>query len=239
MVSQKMKTIGFIGGMSWESTVVYYELANRKVREMLGGCHSCKCIMLSVEFDEIQRLQHQNKWDELNAIMADAARRLEMAGADIIVLCTNTMHLCESAIKQNISIPFLHIAEATGEEIINRKISKVALLGTRFTMEKDFYKELLRTKYGIEVLIPTQEERQQIHNIIYNKLVQGIIDEGSRRKFVSIINCLQVQGAQGVILGCTEIPLLISDADVNIPTLNTTKIHAEKAVEWALSQNLK
>lgn len=229
-----MKTIGFIGGMSWESSVVYYEIANRKVRELMGAFHSCKNIMLTVDFDEIQRLQHTNKWEELDSIMADAAKRLELAGADIIVLCTNTMHLCEDAIKKSISVPFLHIAEATAQEIVKRNIKRIALLGTKFTMEKDFYKGLLTNKYNIEVLIPNEQERETIHSIIYNELVQGVIAPASRAKYVEIINRLEAQGAQGVILGCTEIPLLISDADVNIPTFNTTQIHAEKAVEWAV-----
>ena len=229
-----MKTIGFIGGMSWESSVVYYEIANRLVRDKLGKFHSCKNVMYTVDFDEIQRLQHEDKWDELDKIMADAAKRLERAGADIVVLCTNTMHLCEDAIKKSISIPFLHIAEAVGQAIINKGISKVALLGTRFTMEKDFYKKTLLEKFGVETIIPNQQEREIIHSIIYNELVQGIIKDDSRATYVRIIDRLQNEGAQGVILGCTEIPLLISDKDVKIPVFDTTTIHAEKAVEWAL-----
>lgn len=229
-----MKTIGFIGGMSWESSVVYYEIANRLVRDKLGKFHSCKNVMYTVDFDEIQHLQHEDKWDELDKIMADAAKRLERAGADVVVLCTNTMHLCEDAIRKSISIPFLHIAEAVGQAIINKGISKVALLGTRFTMEKDFYKKTLLEKFGIETIIPNQQEREVIHSIIYNELVQGIIKDDSRAKYVSIIDRLQNEGAQGVILGCTEIPLLISDKDVKIPVFDTTTIHAEKAVEWAL-----
>jgi aspartate racemase len=231
-----MKTIGFIGGMSWESSVVYYEIANRKVRDLLGGFHSCKNIMLSVDFDEIQKLQHQDRWEELDVIMADAAKQLQLAGADIIVLCTNTMHLCVEAIKQSISVPFLHIAEATAKAIIDKGINRIALLGTRFTMEKDFYKNVLQNDFGIEVIIPNDTEREIVHGIIYNELVQGVIKDSSRQKFVDIINNLQGQGAQGVILGCTEIPLLITDADVHIPTFNTTEIHAEKAVEWALGK---
>lgn len=231
-----MKTIGFIGGMSWESSVVYYELANLKVRELMGGFHSCKNIMFTVDFDEIQSLQHQDRWAELDIIMANAAKRLQLAGADIIVLCTNTMHLCEKAILDSITIPFLHIAEATGQEIASRGISTIALLGTRFTMEKDFYKKYLEKKFGMKVLIPNEEDRNTVHSIIYNELVQGQIKSESRTKYVDIIAKLQAQGAQGVILGCTEIPLLISDADVSIPTFNTTKIHAERAVEWATNQ---
>lgn len=232
-----MKTIGFIGGMSWESSVVYYELANQKVREMLGGFHSCKNIMYTVDFDPIQKLQHEDKWAELDVMMADAAQRLERAGADIIVLCTNTMHLCEKAIMNSISVPFLHIAEATGQEIAKKGIENIALLGTKFTMERDFYKGYLHDKFGMKVLIPSDEDRNTVHNIIYGELVQGQVKPKSRQKYVDIIAKLQAQGAQGVILGCTEIPLLVSDTDVNIPTFNTTKIHAEKAVEWALGMD--
>lgn len=231
-----MKTIGLIGGMSWESSLVYYELINKKVKEVLGGFHSCKNIMISVDFAEVERLQHKNNWKALDQLMIDAAKQLELAGADIIILCTNTMHLCSEAILKNISIPFLHIAEATAKEITKNKLSKVALLGTKFTMEKDFYKQVLINDFGIEVLIPTMDERQLIHNIIYNELVLGIINNDSREIYKTIIQNLEKKGAQGVILGCTEIPLLISDEDVNIPTFNTTKIHAEKSVEWALKE---
>ena len=229
-----MKTIGLIGGMSWESSAVYYELINKKVKEILGGFHSCKSIMITVDFAEIEKLQHEGNWSELDKIMADAAKRLELAGADIVVLCTNTMHLCSEAIKQNITIPFLHIAEATAQEIQKNGIKKVALLGTKFTMEKDFYKSILINDFGIEVLIPSKEERKIVHDVIYNELVQGTIKDESREQYKKIIHNLEQQGAEGVILGCTEIPLLISGSDVNIPVFDTTKIHAEKAVEWAL-----
>lgn len=229
-----MKRIGLIGGMSWESSIVYYELLNKKVREFLGGHHSCKSLMDTVDFDHIVKLQHENRWEELDEIMTDSAKRLEKAGADIVVLCTNTMHLCTPAIKANITIPFLHIAEATGMEIVSKGIKKVALLGTKFTMEKDFYKEVLVKQFGIEVIIPTDEEREQVHQIIYGELVQGDIKDESRQIYQTIIQNLENRGAEGVILGCTEIPLLISDSDVNIPTFDTTTIHAEKAVEWAL-----
>jgi len=229
-----MKTIGLIGGMSWESSAVYYELINKKVKELLGGFHSCKSIMLTVDFAEIEKLQHDGNWAALDKKMADAAGRLETAGADIIVLCTNTMHLCSDAIIQNISIPFLHIAEATALEIQKKGIKKVALLGTKFTMEKDFYKSILIDDFGIEVLIPSEEEREIVHQTIYNELVQGVIKNESREKFKTIIANLEKQGAKGVILGCTEIPLLISQQDVNIAVFDTTKIHAEKAVEWVI-----
>ena len=229
-----MKTIGLIGGMSWESSIVYYELINKEVRKSLGGFHSCKSLMFTVDFDHIVKLQHEGKWEELDAIMVDAAQRLERGGADIIVLCTNTMHLCAPAIKQNISIPFLHIAEAAGLEIVKQNIHKVALLGTRFTMEKDFYKNVLAEQFNIEVIIPTDDEMDKIHQIIYGELVQGEIKDESRKVYQDIIKNLENRGAEGVILGCTEIPLLISDADVDIPTFDTTRLHAEKAVEWAL-----
>jgi aspartate racemase len=229
-----MKTIGLIGGMSWESSAVYYNLINRKVREKLGGFHSCKSILLTVDFARIQELQHKENWEELDKIMVQSAKQLEAGGASLIVLCTNTMHLCSPAIVQNISIPFLHIAEATGAKIAERGLKKVALLGTRFTMEKDFYKTYLFENFGIDVIIPSAIERDFIHNAIYSELVQGDIKDESRKGFQQIIENLERIGAEGVILGCTEIPLLISGSDVNIPVFDTTAIHAEKAVEWAL-----
>lgn len=232
-----MKTIGLIGGMSWESTAVYYELINKKVQGILGGFHSCKSIMVSVDFDEIEKLQHKNDWESLTKKMISSAKKLELAGADIVVLCTNTMHLCSNAIIENISIPFLHIAEATGKEIIQQNIKKVGLLGTLFTMEKEFYKNILINNFGLEVLIPSSEERKKIHAIIYEELVKGTIKPESREIFKQIITNLEKKGAEGVILGCTEIPLLISKRDVAIPIFNTTKIHAEKAVEFALNNS--
>lgn len=233
-----MKTLGLIGGMSWESSAVYYDLINKKVREILGGFHSCKSIMVTVDFSEIEKLQHLGEWKELDKIMVASAKQLERAGAEIIVLCTNTMHLCSPAIIENISIPFLHIAEATGMEIAKKKLKKVALLGTKFTMEKDFYKDYIFKNFGVEVIIPNEEEREQVHRIIYSELVHGQFNSDSREIYKSIIRNLEQQGAEGVILGCTEIPLLISDSDVDIPTFDTTTIHAEKAVEWALAKTI-
>ena len=229
-----MKTIGLIGGMSWESSAVYYNLINRKVKEKLGGFHSCKSIMVTVDFAEIEKLQHLGEWGKLDKMMADAALQLEIAGADIVVLCTNTMHLCTPAILKSISIPFLHIAEATGLEITDKNLKKVALLGTKFTMEKDFYKKYINDNFDIEVIVPNDSDRNQIHNIIYGELVKGVIKDESRGIFKNIISQLVQDGAKGVILGCTEIPLLISDSDVVIPVFDTTTIHAHKAVEWAL-----
>lgn len=230
-----MKTIGLIGGMSWESSIVYYELINKKAKELLGGHHSCQSLMYTVDFDEIVTLQHEEKWYELDALMADAAKRLEKGGADIVVLCTNTMHLCSQAITESISIPFLHIAEAVGMEITKHSFKKIGLLGTKFTMEKDFYKNVLDEKFGIEVIIPTEQEREKVHAIIYGELVHGVIKDESREVYKTIIANLVKSGAEGIILGCTEIPLLISASDVNIPVFDTTRLHAEKAVEWAVN----
>ena len=229
-----MRTIGLIGGMSWESSAVYYKIINTKVKEILGGYHCAKSILLTVDFDLIQKLQFEENWDELDKVMVHSAKQMETAGADFIVLCTNTMHLCSPAITKNISIPFLHIAEATGLKIKEIGLKKVALLGTRFTMEKDFYKTFLNKQFGIEVITPDKNNRDFINQTIYNELVHGIINNDSRDVFKKIIGTLENEGAEGVILGCTEIPLLISKNDVNIPVLDTTQIHAEKAVEWAL-----
>ena len=233
-----MKTIGLIGGMSWESSKLYYELINRKVKAELGGFHSCKSILFTVDFDEIHRLQGKGDWASLDNIMANAAQNLEKAGADIILICANTMHLCSEAITKSVAVPLLHIAEATGQAIADKGITKVALLGTKFTMEKAFYKDLLTNKFGIKVLIPNLEERDAIHEIIYGELVHGKITVTSRKVYQNIIHRLASQGAEGAILGCTEIPLLIAPDDVTIPTFNTTKIHAEKAVAWALMEKI-
>ena len=232
-----MKTIVMIGGMSWESSVVYYQLVNKRVRELLGGDYSCKSVMYTVDFDEIVKLQHKEEWGKLDRLMADAAVRCQKAGADILVLCTNTMHLCKDAIEKSISVPFLHIAHATAEAISLYGLTKVALLGTKFTMEKDFYKREIEENYDIKVIVPDSGDRDIIHGIIYQELIKGIISEESRDRFKVIINSLKEQGAEGVILGCTEIPLLIREGDVDIPIFDTTKIHAYKAVDFAIKDN--
>lgn len=229
-----MKTIGLIGGMSWESSAVYYKLLNEIVKEKLGGFHSCKNIMVTVDFAEIEELQSKEDWNALDIKMVVAAKQLEAAGADIVLICANTMHLCEPTISSNISIPVLHIADATGQAIAKQKMKKVALLGTKYTMEKDFYKEYISNKFGIEVIVPGKAEREDIHRIIYNELVQGKILYESRNAYIQIIEKLNKEGAEGVILGCTEIPQLISAGDVSIPVFDTTTIHVETAVEWAL-----
>ncbi|PLX13336.1 MAG: aspartate racemase [Marinilabiliales bacterium] len=230
-----MKTIGIIGGMSWESTKLYYEFINEKIKSDLGGFHSCKCLINSVDFAEIQKLQSEDAWDALDIIMSEAAMSLEKGGAEFIILATNTMHLCVDAIIKSINIPFLHIAEATAMAIKTKELKKVALLGTKFTMEKDFYKKILSNN-DIEVIIPNEEDRNIIHNTIFGELVKGIFNNTSIDKFKKIIKRLEAEGAQGITLGCTELPLLISQKDVDIEVFDTSRIHAEKAVEMALRE---
>lgn len=229
-----MKTIGLIGGMSWESSLEYYKIINETVKIKLGGLHSAKCLMYSVDFAEIEALQHQNKWDELTDIMVSSAENLKNGGADFIVICTNTMHKMANDIENKAGIKVLHIAEVTGEKIIQKGIKKVGLLGTKFTMEQDFYKKVLIDKFNIDVIIPDESEREIVHDVIYNELCKGIINDVSKEKFIKIINNLSLNGAEGVVLGCTEIPLLINQEDVNITVFDTTTIHAISAIEFAL-----
>lgn len=231
-----MKTIGLVGGMSWESSLEYYRIINEAVKEKLGGFHSAKCIMYSVDFEEIEKLQHQGKWDEATNLMIDAARRVEKGGADFVVICTNTMHKMADDVQESINISLLHIADVTAEEIIKRGLKKVGLLGTRFTMEEDFYKGRLLEKHGLEIIIPNEEERQTIHSILYSELVMGEIKRISKETFQTIIQNLEARGAEGVILGCTEIPLLVKQEDYEIPLFDTTTIHARAAVDFALGE---
>lgn len=231
-----MKTIGLIGGMSWESSLEYYRILNQSVKEKLGGFHSAKCVMYSVDFEEIEKLQHQGRWDELTDLMIEAAQRAEKAGAECILICTNTMHKMASEVQSDISIPLLHIADVTANEIKNKSQKKVGLLGTRFTMEQEFYKGRLVEKHGIDVIIPDEKQRQVVHNILYNELVQGKVTENSKNKFKEIISSLQGRGAEGIILGCTEIPLLVKQKDYDIPLYDTTTLHAQAAVKWALEE---
>ena len=231
-----MKTIGLIGGMSWESSSVYYNIINETVKERLGGLHSAKCILYSVDFEEIASLQHQGEWEELTKLMINFAQQLERAGADFIVICTNTMHKMAEEVQGNINIPLLHIADATAEEIIKQGLRKPGLLGTKFTMEEDFYKKRLKEKYSIDVLIPSSADREIIDSVIYNELCMGIVKQSSRDKFKEIIKNLVSVGADGMILGCTEIPLLISQKDVEVPLFDTTTIHSKAAVAFALNE---
>lgn len=231
-----MKTIGLIGGMSWESSIVYYQIINTVVKEELGGLHSAKCVMYSFDFHEIQELQHKNEWDKLLDLMVKAAKSLENAGTDFIVICTNTMHKFADAIQAKINIPLFHIADATAEEIIKRGIRKVGLLATRFTMEQDFYIGRLKEKFGIDALIPSQkEDRDTVHNVIYQELCRGIVRPESKEKYLEIINRLVNQGAEAIILGCTEISMLIKNDDCSVPVFDTTEIHARKAVDMAMN----
>lgn len=229
-----MKTIGLIGGMSWESSLLYYQIINQVVQERLGGHHSAKSLMLSVDFQEIKTLQHQGKWDAATQIMIDSAQKLETAGADLIVICTNTMHKTAQEVEESVAIPLIHIADATANEMVKDGVKKVALLGTAFTMEQDFYKGRLTEKYGLEVIVPNEADRTVIHDIIYQELCLGMIHEASKQSYLEIINKLIQQGAEAVILGCTEITLLISQDDCSIPVYDTTRIHAENAVDFAL-----
>lgn len=229
-----MQTIGLIGGMSWESSLEYYRILNKMVKEKLGEPHSCKIIMYSVDFADFEKLQHEGKWELLTSKMIDIAIKLENAGADLILICTNTMHKMASEVQKNIKVPLLHIADATAEEIKANNMNKVGLLGTNFTMEQDFYKGRLKEKHGIDVVIPDKQEREFVHRVIYKELISGVIKEESREKFKKIINNLRKNGAEGVILGCTEIPLLINDEDSEIPVFDTTMLHARKAVDLAL-----
>lgn len=230
-----MKTIGLLGGMSWESTTSYYQLINTGVNQALGGLHSAKIVLYSVDFHEIEQYQRQNQWAESAALLANAAKSVELAGADFVLLCTNTMHKVAAEIEQAISIPLLHIADATAECLVKQGISKVGLLGTRFTMEQDFYKGRLTERFGIEVIVPSAPQRDLVHRVIYEELCQGRICENSRAQYIEIINTLHQAGAQAVILGCTEIGLLVSQKDVAVPLYDTTKIHATAAVVQAIS----
>lgn len=229
-----MKVIGLIGGMSWESSLEYYRIINETTKEKLGRFHSAKSLMYSVDFEEIEILQHQGKWDKATELMINAAQRVEKGGADLVIICTNTMHKMADEVQKSIKIPLLHIAGATAEEIKKQGLKKVGLLGTKFTMEEDFYKGRLSEKFGLEVIIPNEEERQLIHNILYSELCLGEIKSQSKEKFIKIIKNLAASGAEGVILGCTEIPLLISQEDCEVPLFDTTRIHARFAVEYAL-----
>lgn len=230
-----MKTIGLIGGMSWESTVTYYQIVNETIKRELGGLHSAKVLLYSVDFSEIEKYQANGEWDKSADVLADAAVNLEKAGADYIVICTNTMHKVVPQIQQKISIPILHIAEATADELKVRGISKVGLLGTKYTMTQEFYKNKL-TEAGIEVVIPDEEGVETVNDIIYNELCLGIISEESKKKYLNIIDGLEELGAQGVILGCTEIGLLIQQKDTGLPVFDTTQIHATRAAFMAIEE---
>ncbi len=230
-----MKTIGLLGGMSWESSALYYRILNEEVKHRLGGLHSARCVMLSVDFAEIERLQMAGEWEQAGALLAEEARRIEAAGAELLLLCTNTMHKLAPQIEAAISIPFLHIADATGAAIRRAGLRTVGLLGTRFTMEQEFYVARLRERWDLEVLIPDPADREIVHKIIYEELVLGIVREESRRAYLRIIDGLRCRGAEGIIEGCTEIGMLVGPEHTDVPLFDTTRIHALAAVDAALS----
>lgn len=231
-----LKTIGLIGGMSWESTVTYYKIINETVKEKLGGLHSAKCILYSVDFQEIEECQANGNWEKSGEILGEAAYNLEKAGADFIVICTNTMHKVVNQIKEKISIPILHIAEMTAEKILEKGLKNIALLGTKYTMEQDFYKSKLIEK-GINVIIPDKNDIEIINEVIYDELCLGTINSNSKKKFLEIVDKLRSKGAEGIILGCTEIGLLIKNADTDIPLFDTAIIHAEQAAIYSIKDS--
>ena len=228
-----LKTIGLIGGMSWESTVTYYKIINETVKEKLGGLHSAKCILYSVDFQEIEECQANGNWEKSGEILGEAAYNLEKAGADFIVICTNTMHKVVNQIKEKISIPILHIAEMTAEKILEKGLKNIALLGTKYTMEQDFYKSKLIEK-GINVIIPDKNDIEIINEVIYDELCLGTINSNSKKKFLEIVDKLRNKGAEGIILGCTEIGLLIKNEDTDVPLFDTAIIHAEQAAIYSI-----
>ena len=229
----KLKTIGLIGGMSWESTVTYYKIINETVKEKLGGLHSAKCILYSIDFQEIEECQANGNWEKSGEILGEAANNLEKAGADFIVICTNTMHKVINQIKEKISIPILHIAEMTAEKILEKGLKNIALLGTKYTMEQDFYKSKLIEK-GINVIIPDKNDIEIINKVIYDELCLGTINSNSKKKFLEIVDKLRSKGAEGIILGCTEIGLLIKNEDTDVPLFDTAVIHAEEAAIYSI-----
>lgn len=231
-----MKTIGLIGGMSWESTVPYYRQINETVKQRLGGLHSARLVLYSVDFHDVERLQHAGDWDAAGALIARAARAVEAAGADCVVVCTNTMHKVTPAIEAAVAIPLLHIADPTASAIARAGLATVGLLGTRFTMEQDFYTGRLRERHGLQVLVPTPADRELVHRVIYEELCRGQVLDASRAGFRRVIADLVARGAQGVILGCTEISMLVTQADSPAPLFDTTAIHAVSAAEWALGR---
>ena len=228
-----MKTIGLIGGMSWESTVTYYQMINEGIKDSLGGLHSAKVLLYSVDFFEIEALMSRGAWDEAAELLGDVAHRLEAAGADMILICTNTLHKVAPQVQNRIRVPLVHIAEAAAEELLSKGITRVGLLGTKYTMTQEFYREKL-TERGIDVLIPEGEEIDLVNRVIFDELCLGVVKEDSKAGYLKVIANLQARGAQGILLGCTELGLIVSQEDVSLPLFDTTVIHAKKAIELAL-----
>lgn len=230
-----MKTIGILGGMSWESSLEYYRIMNEEVKARLGGLHSASLVMHSFDFEPLSKLLFESDWPALAEILSGQARKLEEAGADCLVIATNTMHQAAPLIEEAVGIPLIHIADAAGRAIQQAGLERVELLGTRFTMELDFYRLRLKEKFGVEVLIPESDDRELINRVIFDELCLGLVEDGSRREYLRIIDELAGRGAQGVVLGCTEIPLLVGPKDTALPLLDTTALHAKAAVDFALS----
>jgi aspartate racemase len=231
----QMKRIGMLGGMSWESSAEYYRLVNEATRDRLGGLHSANCLLRSVDFAEIEQMQRAGDWDRAGATLADEAAALEAAGAELLVLCTNTMHKLADAITAVIGIPFVHIADTTADAVRGRGLATVGLLATAYTMEQEFYVGRLRDVHGLEVLVPGEADRRIVHDVIYQELCVGVVDSGSREEFRRIMRRLAERGAEGILLGCTEIDLLVGPQDSPVPVFDTTRLHAERAVDLALS----
>ena len=229
-----MKTIGLLGGMSWESSLEYYRIINEETKRRLGGSHSAKCLMYSFDFHAIEEMQKRGEWEKLTEELTVQANNLKNAGADFLIICTNTMHLMAPAIAARTGLYVLHIADAAGAAIKEKGLQKAALLGTNFTMQGAFYREVLQERHGIQVIIPEEEDREIIHSVIYNELILGIFRDESRKRYLEIIERLAEKGAEGVVLGCTEIPLLIKQEDTAVPVFDTTDIHARAAVRYAL-----
>ncbi len=234
-----MKTIGLIGGISWQSTVTYYQVLNRTTQERLGGFHSARVLLNSVDFDEVANLQHEGNWAGLGRLMADAARRLEAGGADMVLICANTPHIVADTVAESVGIPLLHIADATGEAVTAADIKRVGLLGTKYTMELDFLKNRLADKYGIETITPDSDDRAKVNSVIYDELVKGVIKDDSRKVYIEVIDKLIACGAEGIIMGCTEIPLLVTPEYTNAVLFDTTTLHAKMAVDLALREHGK
>lgn len=233
-----MRKIGLIGGMSWESTLEYYRIINEEVKRRLGGLHSARVVMDSVDFDAIEKLQHEGEWGKLGDILVESAQNLERAGADCVLICTNTMHKCADQVAGSVDIPLIHLADATGELVKEQGLKRIGLLGTKFTMEQDFYKGRLVEKFGLDVIVPDDEDREVVHRVIYDELCLGNIRDESKRKYLAIIENMIDDGAEGIILGCTEIPLLVKQEDVSVPVFDTTYIHAISAVDFALKEEV-
>jgi len=232
-----MKKIGLIGGMSWESTLEYYRIVNEEVKKRLGGLHSARVVLDSVNFDEIEKLQNEDEWGELGDILEESAQNLERAGADCVLICTNTMHKCAEQVAEGVYIPLIHLADATGELVQKQGLKRIGLLGTKYTMEQDFYKGRLVEKFGLDVIVPDDEDREVVHRVIYDELCLGNIRDQSKRKYLEIIKKLVDDGVGGIILGCTEIPLLVKQEDVSVPVFDTTYIHAISAVDFILNDD--